>query len=253
MIGHKMHVRRKERLIEFMHTRGDIGPPEKSLRVRRPVVKPHFQFHERPARIKTDAVLAAQTVHRIVIAAPYRDRAIRASLDLVLHRHEGSGPVMLRPVEFHSARNPRPGQANERRLNYVLTIKEIVAVCFVQSNMDAASNLGQDHQPQKFVLKMDCVPQVVARFGCDAVGERQWIDAAAAPLIDPHLKKHGIRVGRHRRIGWQAHRFNPRLHCARLISRRGRKFEVFHVFTFSKLENRLRIQVGREHGLGGEL
>jgi hypothetical protein len=61
------------------------------------------QFDVCPSRMKTNAKHTLQPVHGIMIGAPDSLRAVRMFLDFHQHRHEGGGPVMLRPVKLHFA------------------------------------------------------------------------------------------------------------------------------------------------------
>ena len=70
VVGDVVNVRREKTLIRLMHARGDIGPPQKRLRERRPVVGAHFQFKICPARMQADAVHSFHARHRVVVAAP---------------------------------------------------------------------------------------------------------------------------------------------------------------------------------------
>jgi hypothetical protein len=38
-------------------------------------------------------------------------------LDFKIHRQKRRGPMMLRPIEFDAAGNPRAGQPDQRRLD----------------------------------------------------------------------------------------------------------------------------------------
>ncbi|MGA8528216.1 MAG: hypothetical protein WB622_00780, partial [Acidobacteriaceae bacterium] len=103
--------------------------------------------------------------------------------------------MMLRPVEFNAARDPGPGQADQSRLDHILAVEKIVPRDLVVSDVDAAANLGQDHQPQEFVLDMQGLPGFLLRLNGDSIDERKRIDSAAAPLVDPCFQKHRVRVG----------------------------------------------------------
>jgi len=108
---------------------------------------------------------------------------------------------MLRPVEFNSAGNPRPGEANQGRLNHVLAIEEVVAGAPIDANMDAAADGRQDHETQKFVLDVYGVPEVGMRGSFDVIDDRQWIDPATAALVDAFLEEQRIGVWWRRHVG----------------------------------------------------
>jgi len=90
-----------------MDAGGDVGPPQKGLRMLRAVIESYAQFDYGLARTETDAVHTLHTGHRIVVAAPDGDRAVRFTLDSSFDPHEGGGAMMLRPVELDSTGDPR--------------------------------------------------------------------------------------------------------------------------------------------------
>src|ERR1700734_774324 len=118
------------------------------------------------------------TGERIMVAAPYDDGAVFLALDGNFDREKRCGAVMLRPVEFDPARDPGAGKADQRRLDDILAVEEVVAVDLVLANMNAATDLGQDHEAQIFVFEVYGLPGVVAGLGRDAVDDGQRIDLA---------------------------------------------------------------------------
>src|SRR5579883_3082895 len=57
--------------------------------------------------------------------------------------------MVLRPVEFHAARNPRSCKPYQRRLDHILAIKKIVSRGLVLSHMDASTQPPQNQPPPK--------------------------------------------------------------------------------------------------------
>ena len=139
---------------------------------------------------------ALHPVHRFVLAQPDGAAAVGVLFDRVLDRHEGGGTVVLRPVELHAAGDPRAQQTDQRRLDDVLAVEEVVAVRLVQADVDAAADLRQDHQPDVFVLEVDCLVWLVELLVANPVGEGIRIHLAAAALIDPLVEEHRIAVRR---------------------------------------------------------
>ena len=116
--------------------------------------------------------------------------------DLVIDWQKRRGAMMLRPVEFDAAGNPRPGQADKRRFDDVLVVDEVVAVGLVLDRVDATADFRQHEHAEKIILNPDGLPFAIHRFLRDAVRERQRIDLAAAALIDALFEKHRILVRR---------------------------------------------------------
>jgi hypothetical protein len=120
--------------------------------------------------------------------------------------------VVLGPVELDAAGDPGAGETDERRLDDVLTIEEVVAVDLVEADVDSAADLGQNHQPHEAVLQMDGFPGFNDRLAGDAVDQRQRIDVTTAALIDALFEKHGIEVGGRRQVTQQIDGLLPGLH-----------------------------------------
>jgi hypothetical protein len=150
--------------------------------------------------------------HRIMIATPDGDRSIRIAFDRQFNRHEGRGPVMLRPVKLYSARDPRTGETNESGLNHVLTVEEVISTEPVKTDMDTAADLRHNHQPYKFILDVSCLPRVSLRLRVDPVDNRKRIHSSAASLINAFLQEHWIRVRRSGHVRAHHDRFFPSFH-----------------------------------------
>ncbi len=195
-----------------MHARGDIGPPQKRLHERRAVVGANFEFEISLARMQADAVHAFHAAHRIVVAAPDRFRAVRVFFDFKIHRQKRRGPMMLRPVEFDAAGNPRPGQADQRRLDDRLVVNQIVAVRLVLQDVDASANFRQNHRADEFIFDPDGLPFSIHRLFRDAIGERQRINFAAAALINALFQKHRVFVRRRGQVGGNHQILHAHLH-----------------------------------------
>ena len=126
-------------------------------------------FSDRIARMQANAVHAFHAAHRIVIAAPNGLRAVGVFLDFKIHRQERRRPMMLRPIEFDTSRNPRPGEPDERRLDDGLMINQVVAVGLVLQPMDATAEFRQDHHAERFVFNPYCLPRAPHWFFGDAI------------------------------------------------------------------------------------
>ena len=204
MIGHVVHVGREERLIAIVHAGGDVGPPEKGLRERCAVEQPRPQLDQRAARPKPETVHPLEAVERIVLAHPHRARPVGFFLDEHIGGQERSRPVMLRPVELDATRDPRAGEADERRFDHVLPVEEIVVfVRLVLAEKDASANFRQHHETHEFVFQPRRAISDGARLIADLVDERHWIDLAARTLVDAFFEEDGIflrctdGIGRH--------------------------------------------------------
>src|SRR5258708_296714 len=135
VVGDKAHILRKERLILLVDARRNVRPPQECLRILGAVVEAHSKLEISLAWAKAQTVHSFHPHHGIMIATPYRYRSVRISLNSRFDRHKGRRPVMLRPVELHSARDPWTSKANQGRLDHVLAVEEVVAIHFVVTHM----------------------------------------------------------------------------------------------------------------------
>src|SRR5208283_792119 len=86
--------------------------------------------------MQADAVHAFHAGHRIVVAAPNRHCSFGALLDFKIHGQKRRRAMVLRPVEFDPSGNPRSGEADERGLDYMLVVNQVVTVRFVLNAVD---------------------------------------------------------------------------------------------------------------------
>ena len=209
VVGDIGHVGREERLVPVVDAGGDVRPPQERLGQRRPIDEPHPHLDQRRVGMDRDPVHALHPVHRLVLAAPHRHAAVRVLLDRPVHRRVRRRAMVLRPVELDAAADPRAEEADERRLDDVLAVEEVVAVGAVEAHVDATADLGQHHQPQVPVLEVDGRPGVVDAFVGEAVRERVRVDPAGAALVDPLLEEHRVGVGRRHLVGGDRDGLHP--------------------------------------------
>src|SRR6266568_8658579 len=143
---------REEGLILFVHLHGDIGPPQKCLDEWSAVIEPSFGFYDAFPWMHRNPDHAFHPVHWFVFAKPDRAAPVFVPFNLVIHRHKCGRSVVLRPVELHPAGNPRPQQADERWLDDVLPVKEIVVIGLVLPDVNPSADLRQDHDADELIL-----------------------------------------------------------------------------------------------------
>jgi len=114
--------------------------------------------------------------------------------------------MMLRPVEFDAAGNPRPGEADQRGLDDVQAVNEILIFGLVLNGVDASANFRQHEHAKKLVLNPNRLPLPVNRIFRGAVCEGQGIYLAAAALIHTVFQKHRVLVRRRGHVGGQHQR-----------------------------------------------
>ncbi len=201
MVGHVTDVGREERLIALVHADGRVGPPQERLHQRRAVVDPHLQLDQRLARMQAHAVHPLHPQQRIMVAEPDGLRAVGVLFDVEVDGQEGGGAMVLRPIELDAAGDPRPGQADQGRLDDRLPVDEVVAVGLVLGDVDAAADLRQQHDAEILVFQPNGLPGAIGRRLGDPIGAGQGIDPAAAALVDPALQEHRVALGQVGQIG----------------------------------------------------
>ena len=209
MVSNIMNVRREKALIPFMNARGDIGPPQECLHQRRTVISPHLQFDARISGMQANSVHAFHARHGVMVTAPNGLRTVRVCLNLIIYRQKGCGPMMLGPIEFYAAGDPRPGQTDQCRLDNMLVVNQIVAVGLVLNAVDAPANFRQHQYAEIIILDPDGLPCSIDRLFGDAINERQRVYLAAAALVNPLFQKHWILVGLLWQVGRNDQLFNP--------------------------------------------
>jgi hypothetical protein len=198
VVGHVGHVGGEERLVLVADRCGHIRPPEEGLSDLGAVEQPHPRLDDGAVRAQPDAVHPLHAGERVVVGAPDGDGAIGFALDRDIRWQEGAGSVVLGPVEFHAARDPRAGQPHEGGLDHVVAVEDVVVGDLVVGHMDASAQFRHDHQPQPLILQVDRLPTVRGGDRADPLVERQRVHPAGRALVHPRVEIGGIGI---RRIG----------------------------------------------------
>ena len=205
VVGHVGDIRREEELVLVADQDGHVHPPEEGLEEGGAVVELDLEFDPGAAGAQTDADHALGALQGIVVTEPDRATAVVVFLDQVVDRHRGGGPVVQGPVELHAAGDPRPEEADHGRFDHVLAVDEVVPVGPVTGDVDAAPDLGQEHQLQVLVFEPNGAVRAVRFLAGQAVGDGVGIDPAAGPLVDAPLQEHGVRVRKTGDVGGDGH------------------------------------------------
>src|SRR5882762_2204191 len=152
MVSDVGDIGREKSLIFLMHLDGDISPPQKCLDEWSAVIELSFGFYDAFPRTHGNPDHTFHPVHWFVFAEPHRAAPVFVLFNLVINGHKCGRSVVLRPVELHTAGNPRPQQADERWLDNVLPVKEIVVIGLVQPDVNPSADLRQDHDADEFIL-----------------------------------------------------------------------------------------------------
>ena len=209
VVHHRVHIRWKYRLGVIIDRHSRVRPPQEGLRHRRAVVELSPDLDVRLVRIQREADDPLRPVHLVHVVHEKRPASVRVFLNHMVHRHKGCRPVMLRPVEFDPARDPRTAQAHQRRLDHLIIVHEIVPVRFVIGPLDPTAQLRQNHDFYVFILQKHRVPDLILLHRADRLRRRIRVDLSAAALINTLFQKHRVFIRRAHLISRDHDRFLP--------------------------------------------
>ena len=126
--------------------------------------------------------------------------------------------MVLGPVELDAAANPRPCQADERRLDYLVIVNEMPIGNFVKGHLYPSAQFGENHDLDILVLQKDSVVFLVHLLVRDGLDDGIGINDAAASLIDTFLQEYGILFGLSCLIGRNRDLFFPSFNHGYLIN-----------------------------------
>src|SRR5208337_1008000 len=100
---------------------------------------------DRPAHAMTD----------LQLAHPYRLAAIRVVLDAILHGKNGGSAMMVGNVPLDAAGDPGPDEADQRRLDDVLAVDEVVVVGFIDPLEKTAAQFRKNADLYVLIFEID--------------------------------------------------------------------------------------------------
>ena len=101
---------------------------------------------------------------------------------------------MLWPVELDATADPRTAEADERRLDHMIVVHEIIVVRFIVRTLDTSTELWENHHLQIFIFEPDCVIRLVLLLIINLLNRRIRIDSSGASLVDTLLQEHRIFI-----------------------------------------------------------
>ena len=152
---------------------------------------------------------ALDTVHTLDLAHPGGLFSVRALLDRAFDGHEGGGAVVLRIVKFDAAGHPHAAQADQRWLDDVVLIDEVIIVDLVVPLVDAAAQFGQHRYADEVVFQPDRVVSLVLLDHGQLVAHPIGIDVSARTLIDAQIRKQRQFLRRALSVGGNDEFFAP--------------------------------------------
>ena len=86
---------------------------------------------------------------------------------------------MLGPVELDPSRDPRSRQSYQRRLDHTVVIYKIIIVRLIQSALDTAAELREDHDLEIVIFQPDSMPGFIGPGEADILCGRVRIEFSA--------------------------------------------------------------------------
>ena len=175
----RAYVRREDGLRVVVHGDSRVCPPQEGLRQIGAVIQLSLDLDIRLAGVYGKGHFALGAVHLIDLGELDGFAAVAVFHGAPVGRGVGGRAVVLRPVEFDAAGNPRAGKADKRRLDDLVVIDEVVAVGLVVGALNAAAKLRKHHHADIVVFKPYGGIGLVGLFIKDLVDDRQGVDLAA--------------------------------------------------------------------------
>ena len=190
VIVRPFHVGREHRAVIVVDRHGQIGPPHEQLRLTGAVVQAHLRPDVAAPRLQRHAHHALLPVERLDLAHPDGLAAVVVFLRRGLDGQEGRRAVVLRPVELDATRNPRAGQSDQRGLDHMVVIDEVIIPDLVIAGENLAADLRQDLRFDIFVLERIDLVGHIPFLVRNAVGIGQRIEPPRRALIGLFFKEH---------------------------------------------------------------
>ena len=135
------------------------------------------------------------------LAEPDRLAAVGILGQRVVDRHESRVAVVMERAPFHAAGDPRPEHADQRRLDDVLAVEEVVVVGLVDRRKQPPADLRQDRQLEEVVFENERgVFLVDLRVG-QVILQGVGVDPLLGPLVRLVGIEHRVRIGRPDPVG----------------------------------------------------
>ena len=134
VIVYPLAVGGEYRAVIIVYGHGKICPPHKHLRKSGAVINTYFCFYVTSAFINGYTRHTFHSAERLNFTCPNGFTAVGVFLLHSLKGHIGSRSMVLRPVKFNTARNPRSCKTNKGWLYNLIIINKIVISNLVKSS-----------------------------------------------------------------------------------------------------------------------
>ena len=158
MVHNCMYIRWENRLCIVVYRYCRVCPPQESLCHWCTVVELSADLDICFVRIQSEACNSFCSVHLVYIIDHNSLAAVFMFGNCVVYRLISSRTMVLWPVKFNTAGNPRSGQAYQSRFDHMITIYEIISICFVICTLDSAAKFRENHYFDVLVFQIYCFP-----------------------------------------------------------------------------------------------
>ena len=157
MIHNCVNIRWKYRICIVIDRNSRICPPEECLWRIGTVVKLSFDLDVRFIRIECEGRHSLCSVHFVDFTYIYGRRSIFVFFKIEVNRSVSGWTVVLRPVEFDTAGDPRTGKSYECRFDHMVVIDKIIVIRFVKGSLDTSTQFREDHHKKIVIFHVDCM------------------------------------------------------------------------------------------------
>ena len=216
---------REDHLVIVVGVHRDVSEGQHGVHHRRAVQDAHRSFEIRFARPQRVAHGPPHALAHFQFPHPNRLAAVGVLLHAVLHGSEGAGAMMMRDVPLHAAGNPRANQADQRGLDDVLPVNEVVIVGLVHTLEDPAAEFRQNAQPDVLVLDVDQRVGLIDLLARQGIVHRIGIDRTLRSLRCAAEEEHRVQLGRPGQVGWDHRLLFPHFDRGRICRESERRGE----------------------------
>ncbi len=209
--GDVLRARRIDHLVVVVGVHRRVGEAQHGVHHRRPVHDANRRVQVRLARPQRIAHRPSHALAHFQLSHPHGFAAVGVLFGPILDRQERAGAVVVGNVPLHPARDPGADQPDERRLDDVLVVEEIVVVGLVHRFEHAPADFGENADADILVFEIDHLVGLVRFNVGQLVVQRIGVDSALGALGHPSEVEHRIELGRSGGIGGDDNFFFPNL------------------------------------------
>ena len=142
VVGGDLDFRWKDHLIVVIHMHGHVGPVQDRIGNGRSIDELDGGLDVRTVGIEGQANQPFHAMSAFGFTEPDGLAAVRVLDQRIVDRQVGRIAVMMKGAPFHAARDPRAEHADQRRLDHMLLIEEVVLIGLVGGSKQSPADFG---------------------------------------------------------------------------------------------------------------